>query len=284
MNTCRIAGLMMMWLFLSNGVRTAEAQFNGMGGFGPYGGYGYGAMGMGGFGMGGFASPYTYGYGYPGYGMGGFAPGFSNMVPPGYLGMYANNPGIYGLASPGMGSPTSGNPFLGYPGFGWWPLSARDLKVTMVPVNQSQRQLVSEMAGAQSGGVSSPSEVSATSPPVHTGAAIKLVCPKTTGRSLTYRLNGYTYTIHPGYSQDFSDDRVWTLEFHRGGDETDLLGYTLKPGKYNFSVGTDGWELRMVVSTMSTNLPPAPQPMPMDSTRKSSAASLSPTPQPPPSI
>ena len=113
-------------------------------------------------------------------------------------------------------------------------------------------------------------------PSTRTGATIKLVCPKTAGGPLSYSLNGNIYTIQPGYSQSFRDDRAWTLEFRQGGDGSEAVRYTLKPGTYNFAVGAKGWELRQPVIAPASDLPPAPIP------ELTTTPSPTPTPLPPP--
>ena len=207
-----------------------------------------------------------YGYGYPG----GFAPGFGGFYPHpygyggfgygglGYGGFAAGN-SINGFVPPPYGMPIA-NPYVGYPGFGWWPMFASDVKVTAVPARdvQGQSQFVPDASAT------APQQQQASSAVVPSGAEIKLICPKDAGKSLTYSLNGNPYTIHPGYSQVFRDDRAWKLEFQRNSESADIVTYTLKPGKYNFGIGSNGWELRQVVIVPVGELPPAPQPMPVD--------------------
>jgi hypothetical protein len=109
---------------------------------------------------------------------------------------------------------------------------------------------------------------------------IKLSCPKTAPGELSYSLNGHLYTIQPGYSQSFRDDRVWTLEFKRGGDGSEIARYPLKAGTYSFVLGSNGWEIQQgtVPSAVTTDIPPAPLP----DLSTSPSPSLPPSPLPPP--
>lgn len=201
---------------------------------------------------GGFYGPGAYGpfAGYPApYAMGAYLPPYGSMVP-GFSGI--NGFGPYG------GGPGLANAMANYPGFGWWPLSATDVRVTAIP-NPAAQPDPALTNGASKSFLQQHSANPSTSAP--TGEAIKLVCPKRAGGSLTYWLNGTMYSIQPGYSQEFRDDRTWKLEFRKGGEGTELVTYTLKPGHFNFAVGANGWELRQVVGTI--DLPPAPQPAPL---------------------
>lgn len=90
---------------------------------------------------------------------------------------------------------------------------------------------------------------------------IKLSCPKAAPGALNYTLNGHPYTIRPGYSQTFPDDRAWTIEFKRGGDDSEVASYTLKAGVYLFVATPSGWDLQQPeVSTAPLELPPPPIP------------------------
>jgi len=59
---------------------------------------------------------------------------------------------------------------------------------------------------------------------------------------VVYSLNGHDYTMLPGQSQTFHEDRQWVIRFDRGGD----FGsgeYFLSPGNYEFRKSSRGWEL-----------------------------------------
>ena len=105
--------------------------------------------------------------------------------------------------------------------------------------------------------------------PTLAAANIKLSCPKTAPGPLSYSLNGHVYTIQPGYSQTFPNDRAWTIEFKRGGDDSAVASYALNSGLYSFVAGPGGWELQQPGATPSPSaelppspLPPAPLPAP----------------------
>jgi hypothetical protein len=234
MNGLRLAVLALAVVSLN--AAGAQAQF--------YGG-GFGGGGFGGSGMGGFAPPHS---------IGGYYPMPYSTVFPGYRGGYGN-PGFYGYGAGvgpyqygGYGYGTYGYPGNGYAGYGMPP--------AMNMVQQSPQTII------QSQTVVMPS----TPTLMHTGDEIKLVCPKTASGPLSYSLNGTLYTIQPGYSQNFRDDRTWKLEFQRNGQGSQAVAYTLKPGSYRFGNGPEGWDLRQVVGTQPGDLPPAPQPTPLPAT------------------
>lgn len=220
----------------------AQAQFYG-GGFGG-GFYGNGSS------MGGFAPPNS---------IGGYYPIPYSTIFPGVRGGYGYGyPGFYG--GPGFG----GYGPYGYGGYGYGGMPQANVVQQAPTMIQSQTVIV-------------PS----TPQVAHTGEIIKLICPKAATGQLTYSLNGAPYTIQPGFSQTFRDDRTWKLEFQRGGEGSTVVGYTLKPGTYKFGVGAEGWELRQVVN----ELPPAPQPTPLISPPETSPSTTSipsrtPTPVP----
>lgn len=74
------------------------------------------------------------------------------------------------------------------------------------------------------------------------GGPIKIVNPATNKVALSYTLNGNTYTIQPGYSQEIREDRAWVIEFSRGTDLEDAQ-YSLQSGVYTFTATDQGWEL-----------------------------------------
>ena len=74
------------------------------------------------------------------------------------------------------------------------------------------------------------------------GGLIKIVNPAANQQSLSYTLNGNTYTIAPGYSQEFNEDRAWVVQFTRGAN-SELVQYGLQSGLYSFASTDHGWEL-----------------------------------------
>ena len=98
--------------------------------------------------------------------------------------------------------------------------------------------------------------------PSPTVANIKLSCPKSAPGPLSYSLNGHVYTIKPGYSQTFPNDRDWKIEFKRGDDASEVASYPLSTGNYTFVAGPIGWDLQQpgVPTPSPAELPPAPIP------------------------
>jgi hypothetical protein len=74
------------------------------------------------------------------------------------------------------------------------------------------------------------------------GAPIKITNPATNKETLSYTLNGIAYTILPGYSQDFREDRAWAIQFSRGAN-LNQAEYGLQSGLYTFTSTDHGWEL-----------------------------------------
>jgi hypothetical protein len=74
------------------------------------------------------------------------------------------------------------------------------------------------------------------------GGPIKITNPANSKAALSYTLNGLSYTIQPGQSQDIREDRSWVIEFSRGAN-FGAARYGLEPGLYTFSGTERGWEL-----------------------------------------
>lgn len=94
-------------------------------------------------------------------------------------------------------------------------------------------------------------------------AEIKLMFPKTASEPLSYMLNGTTYSIKPGYVQTFTDDRVWTIEFLRAGNRSQVMRYQLTAGTYLFDADENGWDLKLAVAASepaTASQPPVPPP------------------------
>lgn len=82
--------------------------------------------------------------------------------------------------------------------------------------------------------------------PVYSGLPIKISMPPTEAGLCAYVLTSggetWNYTIAPGKSQLFNEDRAWQVTYDRGdgyGPQT----YGLKPGHYRFRQSSRGWEL-----------------------------------------
>jgi hypothetical protein len=76
----------------------------------------------------------------------------------------------------------------------------------------------------------------------YSGDPIKIVNPAKNGVTLSYLLNGVTYTIPPGYSQDLRADREWVIQFSRCAS-LDQTQYGLQSGLYRFTNTDHGWDL-----------------------------------------
>jgi hypothetical protein len=74
------------------------------------------------------------------------------------------------------------------------------------------------------------------------GGPITITNPATNNVALSYTLDGVAYTIAPGYTQDFSEDRAWVIQFSRGAN-LDQVQYGLQSGLYSFTSTDQGWEL-----------------------------------------
>ena len=118
-------------------------------------------------------------------------------------------------------------------------------------------------------------------PVVFSGGPIKITNPATNRAALSYSLNGMVYTIQPGFSQEFAEDRDWVIDFSRGPN----LGagrYSLHTGLYSFGAGGNGWELFSVpVDTSPAGglaSPPPPKPSATVNPLPGTPATIAPTP------
>jgi len=240
-----------------------------------------------------YGSPYRAGIGYTtnygiGYGLGygyGYGPGYGVAGPV----VVAPNP-VYGTTTTIIrGGPTGGVVQYSHNGNGYtyvpdstYPTVIQQqptlgLSRTIVPPSPPPVVIESRPQGTSYGLQNSAPPTPAPSAGIRSGGTIKLLCPVTAPSPLTYSLNGHAYTIQPGYSQSFREDREWTLEFKRGTEAGDVARYSLKAGTYSFVVGANGWELQQPgQSPAAATLPDAPLP---DLT---TTPSLPPTPLPPP--
>ena len=91
------------------------------------------------------------------------------------------------------------------------------------------------------------------------GGPIKIINPASNQAGLNYTLNGVTYSIPPGYSQDLREDRSWIIEFNRGSNMGDAQ-YGLTTGIYKFVRTGHGWELYRSDFDQPSG-PPNPMPM-----------------------
>ena len=90
------------------------------------------------------------------------------------------------------------------------------------------------------------------------GGPIKIVNPAKSGVTLSYMLNGNAFTMPPGYSQEFQEDRAWVIEFSPGTN-MDQTRYGLQSGVYKFASTDHGWDLyRSNVPQTVAAKPPMP--------------------------
>lgn len=233
------------------------APYGSYGGYGPYGSS-YGLLG------GYSGAAYGAGYGYSGYAYRGYVAPAPIMVAPPVLGT---------TTTIIRGGPTGGVIEYNKRGNGYTynADSSYPSVVTQSPVIGPSRTYVvdgpdpvvieSRPPGSLSG---NPSSLSRLPPsPSKAVGQIKLSCPKTAPGELSYSLNGNIYTIKPGYSQTFPEDREWTIEFKRGGDGSETVRYALKAGTYKFAAGPEGWDLQqpgVTAAPPTLDVPPAPIP------------------------
>ena len=74
------------------------------------------------------------------------------------------------------------------------------------------------------------------------GGPISIINPATNTATLSYSLGGDTFTIPPGYHQNFHEDRARTIRFSPGANR-DEVQYRLHTGLYTFTSTDHGWEL-----------------------------------------
>ncbi|MFV0442288.1 MAG: hypothetical protein ACK5Q5_01810 [Planctomycetaceae bacterium] len=98
---------------------------------------------------------------------------------------------------------------------------------------------------------------------VYSQQPIKIAMPENEAGLCAYVLkdnsNSWNYTIAPGKSQEFKEDRGWKITFDRGnghGEQT----YGLKPGLYRFRQSSRGWELYHSAATTTAPVAAAPPP------------------------
>lgn len=92
------------------------------------------------------------------------------------------------------------------------------------------------------------------------GQPIRITHPSGSTAPINYSLNGFQYTIRPGESQTLVNDRLWTIQFDRGG-EFGRARYSLSPGQFEFTVSAAGWDFVQrpgALDAYSTNGAPPP--------------------------
>ncbi|MEZ6068154.1 MAG: hypothetical protein R3B90_21120 [Planctomycetaceae bacterium] len=90
----------------------------------------------------------------------------------------------------------------------------------------------------------------------------------------------FRFQMEPGQTQKFDEDQTWCIRYHTGVDDH-FVSYRLLEGRYDFAMGVDGWELRMMKA--GDRLPPTP-PRVTDVSRSSSVDPPLPPPVPTPDV
>lgn len=87
------------------------------------------------------------------------------------------------------------------------------------------------------------------SAPISTGEVTILFPSDGLEAVVDYTLNGNPYSMRTGQAQKFPNDRLWTIEFDRGGD-FGTARYSLSPGTFKFKLTDRGWELVRAASDL----------------------------------
>jgi hypothetical protein len=207
---------------------TAIAAPGWRGGFGVgrgWGGYGYRGGYVGGYGVGGYGRYYG---GYRGY-----SPGYYGGYGYGYPGYGYYPSGSYTRYGSYFGSPYYGSSY--YPS---------------VPLVYSSPSVVYSAPATVYAAPSARVTVAKPVVPdtlvpdsIISAGVIRLKLPATADGSVNYQLNGTSFTMDPGYSQRFANDRSWNITFDDGTGRMQSHGLT--SGNWEFFKASDGrWELR----------------------------------------
>lgn len=113
---------------------------------------------------------------------------------------------------------------------------------------------------------------------------ITLTYPQDSSIPMSYVLNGTVYSIKPGYSQTFLDDRPWTIEFLRGGSGSLPMRYELKAGTYQFAADENGWDLKAVRPATGSQMAPLPAVPPSPPIESKAVPAIVPAPVPSPDL
>lgn len=94
-------------------------------------------------------------------------------------------------------------------------------------------------------------------PPIASRGEIKIIHKAGGSVEVHFALNRKVYTIKPGETQRFNDDRDWVIAFGSGGSKGDLR-YTLKAGTYRFVATDGGWDLKQTTEKTAPATKDAP--------------------------
>jgi len=95
------------------------------------------------------------------------------------------------------------------------------------------------------------------------GGPIVIVCPIENSAPVEYAINGHRFTMKPGQTQKFSNDRRWVIEFDQGAGRG-RTKYTLNAGTFKFKQAGAGWDFVQTVerATSKEEAPPPPMDTP----------------------
>lgn len=93
------------------------------------------------------------------------------------------------------------------------------------------------------------------------GEIVLFVAPDAPG-AIQYTLNGQPYSLKPGETQRFTNDRVWTIEFAPTNNGQVALRYTLLSARYKFKTSGSGMGLFQTQDMPPVATTPVPNPVP----------------------
>jgi len=72
---------------------------------------------------------------------------------------------------------------------------------------------------------------------------VRITNPAETQTALSFAVNGQTYSLEAGKTEDIALNSTSVIEFDRGAENDDPGRYTLSEGAYQFAATPQGWEL-----------------------------------------
>jgi hypothetical protein len=73
-------------------------------------------------------------------------------------------------------------------------------------------------------------------------SGLLIINPEENDTDVSFTLEGKSYTLKPGYHQNFPEGDSWQVRFDKGGSQGDAR-YTVEPGTYVFTPEDGGWNL-----------------------------------------
>ncbi len=225
----RFLGLVM--LLLTAYVPAAQAQHHhSHGGHHHSGGFGFGFSSYGSrYYGGGYYPGWSYGYPYS-YGYGGIGPSLS-------LRLYSGS----GYSRPYYSPSYVGSSY--YYSSPNYVYTSPNYVVAPTTTVETRREII----------VESPRPAEPTD-----GGPIVIQSPAENGETVNYTINGHSFTMKPGQSQKFANDRRWIIEFDQGAGRGQTK-YTLNSGTFKFKQTSAGWDfVQTVEKPKLTDAPPPP--------------------------